>query len=303
MPELPDVCVYVEAVAVRTVGHALTRLELISPFVLRTVEPGREAFAGKRVTGISRLGKRIVIELEDQLFAVIHLMIAGRLHWLAPTAKLNRRRTLFALVFEHGILQLTEAGSKRRASLHLVRGREALAEHDPGGLEVSTLSLAQFAAALRAGNHTLKRALTDPRVFDGIGNAYSDEILHAAKLSPIKLTSKLDDDEIQRLYAACVDGLATWTERLRVHHGEAFPEKVTAFHPDMAVHGKYGQPCPVCGAPVQRIVYASRETNYCAGCQTDGKLLADRGLSRLLAKDWPRSLEELESYKAARRRE
>lgn len=303
MPELPDVCVYVEAVAARTVGHTLTRLDLLNPFVLRTVEPGREVFANKRVVGVSRLGKRIVVAFEDQLFAVMHLMIAGRLHWLAPDAKLNRKRTLLAFGFEHGILQLTEAGSKRRASLHLVHGSEALADHDPGGLEVSTLTLAQFAAALRAGNHTLKRALTDPRVFDGIGNAYSDEILHAARLSPIKLTSKLDDDEIERLHAACVDGLATWTARLRAHHGDVFPEKVTAFRPDMAVHGKYGQPCPICGEPVQRIVYASRETNYCARCQTDGKLLADRGLSRLLAKDWPRSLEELESYKSTRRRE
>jgi formamidopyrimidine-DNA glycosylase len=301
VPELPDVTVYAEAVAKRIVGHALTRLELRSPFVLRSVDPGREAFLGKQVTGTSRLGKRIVLEFEDELFAVMHLMIAGRLHWLAPGAKLQSKHTLLAWVFEHGILQLTEAGSKRRASLYLVRGREALAEHDPGGLEVASLTVEQFGAALRAENHTLKRALTDPRVFDGIGNAYSDELLHAARLSPIKLTSTLDDDEVARLHHACVAGLANWTERVREHYGDAFPERVTAFRPDMAVHGKYGQPCPVCGEPVQRIVYASRETNYCPGCQTGGKLLADRGLSRLLAQDWPRSLEELESYKAARR--
>jgi formamidopyrimidine-DNA glycosylase len=299
---LPDVTVYVEAVAKRVVGHAPSKLEIRNPFVLRSVEPGREAFVGKRVTGVSRLGKRIVLEFsEDDLFAVMHLMIVGRLHWLAPGAKLHQKHTLLAWMFEHGILQMTETGSKRRASLYLVRGREGLAEHDPGGVEVASLTVEQFAAALRAGNHTLKRALTDPRVFDGIGNAYSDEILHAAKLSPIKLTSKLDDEEVARLHHACVAGLADWTERLRRRHGDAFPEQVTAFLPDMAVHGKYGQPCPVCGELVQRIVYASRETNYCPGCQTGGKLLADRGLSRLLKQDWPRSLEELESYKAARR--
>ena len=302
MPELPDVTVYVEAVAARIVGHAPIKLELLSPFVLRSVDPPREAFVGKRATGVSRLGKRIVLEFEDDLFAVMHLMINGRLHWLAPGTKMHAKRTMFGWVFEHGILQLTEGGSKHRASLYLVRGREALAEHDPGGDEVASLTIDQFTAALRAGNHTLKRALTDPRVFDGIGNAYSDEILHAAKLSPIKLTSKLDDDEIARLYRACIDGLAEWTQRLREHYGDEFPEKVTAFQPDMAVHGKYGQPCPVCGELVQRIVYASRETNYCPGCQTEGKLLADRSLSRLLKQDWPRSLEELESFKAARRR-
>ena len=301
MPELPDVTVYVEAIAARVVGHALTRLELLSPFVLRSVAPPREDFVGARVTGVSRLGKRIVLEFEAERFAVVHLMIAGRFHWLAPTAKLHRKRTLLAFAFEHGLLQLTEAGTKRRASLHLVAGREALSEHDPGGLRLDAITLDEFAAALRAGNHTLKRALTDPRVFDGIGNAYSDEILHAAKLSPVKLTSKLDDREVARLFAACREGLAEWTQRLRDHYGDAFPEQVTAFRPDMAVHGKYGQPCPVCGDPVQRIVYASRETNYCATCQTEGKLLADRSLSRLLAKDWPKSLEELESYKAARR--
>lgn len=301
MPELPDVTVYVEAIAARVVGHPLESIRIFSPFVLRSVEPRAEAFAGETVTGVSRIGKRIVLEFDGDLFAVVHLMIAGRFHWLAPEAKLNRKRTLLAFVFEHGILQLTEAGSKRRASLHLVRGREALAEHDPGGRDLFELDLAGFAEALRAENHTLKRALTDPRVFDGIGNAYCDELLHAAKLSPVKLTSKLDDEEVARLFAACKQGLELWTQRLRDDYGDAFPEKITAFRADMAVHGKYGQPCPVCGELVQRIVYASRETNYCPTCQTGGKLLADRALSRLLAKDWPKSLEELESYKAARR--
>jgi formamidopyrimidine-DNA glycosylase len=301
VPELPDVTVYVEAIAARVVGRALQAMQIFSPFVLRSVEPRADAFAGKQVLAVSRIGKRIVLEFEDELFAVVHLMIAGRFHWLAPKAKLNRKRTLLAFSFEHGLLQLTEAGSKRRASLNLVRGRAALAEHDPGGLDVSAIDTAEFAAALRAENHTLKRALTDPRVFDGIGNSYSDEILHAAKLSPVQLTSKLDDEEIERFHAACKQGLEQWTQRLRERYGDEFPENVSSFHPDMAVHGKYGQPCPVCGDPVQRIVYASRETNYCPTCQTEGKLLADRSLSRLLAKDWPKSLEELESYKAARR--
>jgi formamidopyrimidine-DNA glycosylase len=301
VPELPDVVVYVEAIAARVVGHALRSVQILSPFVLRSVEPQPQELVGKAVTSVSRIGKRIVLELEAELFAVVHLMIAGRFHWLAPGAKLNRKQTLAAFSFEHGLLQLTETGSKRRASLHLVRGREALAEHDPGGRDVFELDTAEFAAALRTGNHTLKRALTDPRVFDGIGNAYSDEILHAAKLSPVKLTSRLDDEEIERLHLACKQGLEQWTQRLREHYDERFPEKVTSSRPDMAVHGKYGQPCPVCGEPVQRIVYASRETNYCPTCQTDGKLLADRALSRLLAKDWPKSLEELESFKAARR--
>jgi len=302
MPELPDVAVYVEAIAARTLGHALVELKLLSPFVLRSVEPSKDAFVGREVRACARIGKRIVVEFDDELFAVVHLMIAGRLHWLAPDAKLHRKRTLLAFAFTHGLLQLTEAGSKRRASLHLVRGREALAEHDPGGVEIASLSREAFAARLRAHNHTLKRILTDPRIFDGIGNAYSDEILHAARLSPIKLSTRLDDEEIARLHRACVEGLAAWTERLRAHYGDSFPEKVTAFRPDMAVHGKFGQPCPVCGDPVQRIVYASRETNYCATCQTGGKLLADRGLSRLLRRDWPRSLDELDSYKAARRK-
>lgn len=301
MPELPDVTVYVEALRARLIGRPLVELELLSPFVLRSVEPRPAELAGLQVVEIGRIGKRIVIGFEGERFAVIHLMIAGRLHWLAPAAKLHRKRTLLAFRFEHGIVQLTEAGTTRRASLYLVAGREALAEHDPGGVDVATIGVAEFAATLRAENHTLKRSLTDPRVFDGIGNSYSDEILHAAKLSPIKLTQKLDDAEIARLHAACVELLARWTDRLRERHGDAFPEQVTAFLPDMAVHGKYGQPCPVCGALVQRIVYAARETNYCPTCQTEGKLLADRALSRLLKQDWPTSLEELETYKAARR--
>lgn len=302
MPELPDVVVYVEHVLARTQGHALQRLELFNPFVLRSVEPRPADLAGAVVTGGSRIGKRIVLEFDDDRFAVIHLMVAGRLHWKRPNAKLPRKRTLLAFHFEHGILQLTEAGTKRRASLHLVQGREALAEHDPGGVAVDSLTPEQFGERLRARNHTLKRALTDPRIFDGIGGAFSDEFMHAAKLSPIKWTSKLSDEEIERLHRACVEGLEQWTERLREHYRDRFPEKVTAFRPEMAVHGKYGEPCPVCGEAVQRIVYASRETNYCPTCQTGGKLLADRSLSRLLKKDWPRSIEELEAYKAQRRK-
>ncbi len=301
MPELPDVTVYVEHLRRRVQGHVLVGIELVSPFVLRSVEPRPDVLVGERVAAVSRIGKRIVLELEAELFAVIHLMIAGRFHWLKPDAKLNRKRTLAAFRFAHGTLQMTEAGTQRRASLHLVRGREALAEHDPGGADVFSLATAELAALLREENHTLKRALTDPRVLDGIGNTYSDEILHAAKLSPIKLTQKLDDDEVARLHEACKAVLSGWIDRLREQYGDEFPEGITSFHPDMAVHGKYGQPCPVCGQPVQRIVYASRETNYCPGCQTEGKLLADRGLSRLLKQDWPNSLEELESYKAARR--
>nr|WP_217910115.1 DNA-formamidopyrimidine glycosylase family protein [Pseudenhygromyxa sp. WMMC2535] len=298
---MPDVTVYVEHVRERILGRTLARLQLLSPFVLRSVDPPAQAFAGLAATGCSRLGKRVVLEFEDEHFAVIHLMIAGRLHWKAPGAKLPRKSTLLAFHFDDGLLSLTEAGSKRRASLHLVRGREALAAHDPGGLDVFSLGPAAFAEHMRARNHTLKRALTDPRILDGIGNAYSDEILHRAKLSPVKLTSRLDDEELERLLQACQDGLREWTELLREHYAGRFPEKVTAFRPEMAVHGKYGEPCPVCGDPVQRIVYASRETNYCPTCQTGGKLLADRSLSRLLAKDWPRSLEELEAYKAERR--
>ncbi len=301
MPELPDVTVYVEQLRTRLVGHALTKLELFNPFILRTVEPSVASFAGLEVVGVRRIGKRVVLVFAGEQFAVIHLMIAGRLHWRPPGTKLPRKRTLLGFHFDDGILQLTEAGTKRRASLHLVAGEAALADHDPGGLDVYRLSSAGFAQRLRARNHTLKRALTDPRIFDGIGNAYSDEILHAAKLSPITWTSRLSDEEVARLHATCKAQLEAWTERLRERCGVEFPTKVTAFLPDMAVHGKYGRPCPVCGVAVQRIVYAARETNYCPGCQTGGKLLADRSLSRLLKKDWPRSLEALETYKAQRR--
>lgn len=298
MPELPDVVVYIEHVARRTVGHRLDKLQLMSPFVLRTADPPASELHGKEVVDVRRLGKRIVLGFEDELFAVIHLMVAGRLHWLAPKAKMHKKRTLLAFHFEDGMLQLTEAGTKKRASLHVVRGEEGLADHDRGGLDVFSISLEEFAGVLRKENHTLKRSMTDPRLFSGIGNAYSDEILHRAQLSPIKMSTKLSDEDIETLRDATLEVLEEWTRRLRDESGDDFPEKVTAFREEMAVHGKYGQPCPRCGEKVQRIVYASRETNYCAPCQTDGKLLADRGLSRLLGKDWPKSIEELEARKA-----
>jgi formamidopyrimidine-DNA glycosylase len=294
MPELPDITVYIEALERRLLGAPLEGVRLASPFLLRTVEPPLKALEGRRVTGLRRLGKRIAIALEDELWLVLHLMIAGRLHWQAPGAKLPGKRGLAAFDFAPGTLTLTEAGSKRRASLHVVRGEAALAAHDPGGLEVLAAAADDFRAALCAENHTLKRALTDPRTFSGIGNAYSDEILHRARLSPVALTGRLSGDEIERLYQATRETLELWTERLRAAAGEGFPEKVTAFREGMAVHGRFGEPCPACGAPVQRIRYAANETNYCAGCQTGGKLLADRALSRLLKKDWPRTLEELE---------
>lgn len=302
MPELPDITLYVEHLRRRVVGETLSRIQILHPFVLRSVEPSLASLAGKRATGVSRLGKRVVLTLEGEVHVVIHLMIAGRLHWKAPGAKLGSKRTLLAAHFDHGVLTLTEAGSKRRASVHLALGGEGLAAHDPGGVDVFEASSSEFGAALQARNHTLKRALTDPRILDGIGNAYSDEILHAAKLSPIKWTSRLSAAEIEALHAACKSCLEASTARLREDCGERFPSKVTAFRADMAVHGKYGEPCPECGDPVQRIVYASRETNYCATCQTGGKLLADRSLSRLLAKDWPKSLEALEAFKDERRR-
>ena len=301
MPELPDVVLYLEHVERRFRGQQLQRLELVSPFVLRSVAPPVEAFAGRRLQGTRRIGKRLVFEFEAAHFTVIHLMVAGRLQLKAPGAKLPRSRTLLGFHFEDGILQLTEAGKKRRASLYLVEGEEALSEHDPGGLEVIDASLEQFDEALRRGNHTLKRALTDPRILSGIGNAFSDEILLRARLSPVKLTSRLHPDEVRRLFDVTREELGTWTDRLREQAGDTFPAKVTAFRPEMGAHGKYGEPCPQCATPIQRIVYASRETNYCPSCQTDGKLLADRALSRLLKKDWPRSLEALEEYKASRR--
>jgi formamidopyrimidine-DNA glycosylase len=293
VPELPDITVYVEALRRRLVGQPIEEIRLKTPFLLRTVEPPLADLIGKRVVAVERLGKRIAIELDGELFIVIHLMIAGRLHWKAKGAKAGGRNDLAAFEFPTGILSLTEAGTKRRASLHLVRGREGLAEFRRGGLEPLDATLDDFAARLRSENHTIKRSLTDPRLFSGIGNAYSDEILHRARLSPVKLTSRLGDDEIARLFDATRATLVEWTDRLRAETGDAFPEKVTAFRPEMAVHGRYGQPCPVCGTPVQRIRYADNETNYCARCQTDGKLLADRALSRLLKQDWPRSIDEV----------
>ena len=290
--ELPDVTVYCEALAARVRGEVLQRLQLKNPFVLRTAVPPIASIEGKHVRDVRRLGKRIVLELDDDLFLVIHLMIAGRLRWLDAAAKPPGRITLAILEFGNGRIAFTEAGTKRRASLHLVRGTEALAQFDRGGLEVGESTLADFEARLRKENHTLKRALTDPRLFSGIGNAYSDEILHRARLSPLKLTRKLTEAEIARLFHATRGVLDEWTARLRAEARSGFPEKVTAFRPEMAVHGRYGQPCPVCGAPVQRIVYAENECNYCARCQTGGVVLADRALSRLLHDSFPRSLEE-----------
>lgn len=297
MPELPDVTVYLECLAPRCVGEPLEKIRIVGPALLHSVDPPIREAEGKRVLGLRRLGKRLVFELEDELFLVLHLMIAGRLRWKPRGAKPSRKLGLAAFDFPTGTLLLTEASPKKRASLYLVRGEPALAEQDPGGLEVLEASAAEFREALLSENRTLKRALTDPHILSGIGNAYSDEILHRAGLSPVRLTRKLDDEEIVRLHAATQDTLTEWTERLRAQVGDGFPEKVTAFRPEMAVHGRYKQPCPTCGAPVQRIVYASNETNYCAPCQTGGKLLADRALSQLLKKDWPRSLEELEARK------
>jgi len=293
MPELPDVTVYVERLENRLAGRALQRLRLLNPFVLRSVAPPLDAVAGRKVKGVRRIGKRIVVELEGRLFLVLHLMIAGRLRWLAKGKKPPGRISLAALEFEDGTLIFTEAGTKRRASIHLVDGEAALAAMDPGGLEVLEAGPEEFAARLKADRHTLKRALTDPHLFSGIGNAYSDEILHRAKLSPFAQTSSLSDEDVKRLYDATRATLAEWTEHLRREAGADFPEKVTAFREGMAVHGRFRKPCPVCGSPVQRIVYAENETNYCARCQTGGKILADRALSRLLKASWPRSIDEL----------
>ena len=294
MPELPDITIYVEALQRRITGQPMEEIRLKTPFLLRTVDPPLSELIGNRVLGVDRLGKRIVIEVEGALFIILHLMIAGRLHWKTRSAKGGGRGALAEFVFPNGTLTLTEAGTKRRASLYLVRGREGLAEHSRGGLEVFDASEEEFARRLRSENHTIKRSLTDPRLFSGIGNAYSDEILHRARMSPVKLTSRLTDAEIARLFDATKSTLIEWTDRLRAEMGDGFPEKVTAFRPEMAVHGRYGQPCPVCGTPVQRIRYADNETNYCARCQTDGKLLADRALSRLLKQDWPRSIDEVD---------
>lgn len=300
MPELPDVTVYVEALERRILGERLEDVRLASPFLLRSVEPPLGVVRGRTVSGVRRLGKRVVIALEAGLFLVLHLMIAGRLHWRARGARPPGKVGLAAFDFASGTLVLTEAGSKRRASLHVVRGEEALRDFDPGGLEVLEADLAVFGAALTRESHTLKRALTDPRLFSGIGNAYSDEILHRARLSPVKLTHQLDVDETARLFEAARQTLQDWIERLRRETGSGFPEKVTAFRDGMAVHGRYGEPCPDCGSPVQRIVHAENETNYCPRCQTGGRLLADRALSRLLRDDRPRTLEELEERVTAR---
>jgi formamidopyrimidine-DNA glycosylase len=295
MPELPDITVYIEALEARILGETLERVRLASPFLLRSIEPPLAAVNGKKVRALRRVGKRIAIGLEDDLWLVLHLMIAGRLHWRERGAKLARKNAPAAFDFSNGTLLLTEAGSQKRASLHVLSGEENLRALDPGGIEVLDAGLAEFTAALTSANHTLKRALTDPRTFSGIGNAYSDEILHRARLSPVALTQKLKPEEIERLYDATKATLTNWVERLRAEAKGGFPEKVTAFREGMAVHGRYGKPCPDCGAKVQRIRYAANETNYCVNCQTGGRLLADRALSRLLREDWPRTLEELEA--------
>jgi len=293
VPELPDITVYLHALERRVLNRSLRSLRLLNPFVLRTVTPAPEMLADRTVTGLSRIGKRLVIAYEGDLWSVIHLMVAGRLRWLEVGKKPPGKLGLAALEFEHGTLLLTEAGSKRRATLQLFDRRETLLAIDPGGAEVQELSLAQFSHRLTATNHTLKRALTDPHIFSGIGNAYSDEILHRARLSPLALTQKLKLPAIEQLYHAVGAVLEEWTERLQEQAGDRFPEKVTAFRPEMAVHGRYGKPCPVCAAPIQRIVHATNEVNYCARCQTGGKLLADRAMSRLLHSDWPKNIDEL----------
>jgi formamidopyrimidine-DNA glycosylase len=294
MPELPDILLYLHALRPRIVGQRVERVRLASPFLLRSIAPPLDAIEGRTIVGLRRLGKRVVMEAEGELFLVFHLMIAGRFRWKPRGAAIPGKVGLLAIDFAGGTLILTEAGTKRQASLHVVEGLAALAGHDPGGMEVLDADLASFAAALRRENHTLKRALTDPHLFSGIGNAYSDEILHAARLSPFKQTGGLDEDELRRLYDATRLTLQQWTSRLQREAGDAFPERVTAFREGMAVHGRYGQPCPDCGAPIQRVVYAANEANYCAQCQTGGRLLADRSLSRLLREDWPRTLDELE---------
>lgn len=299
MPELPDIYDYIEALKPRVVGQTLEKIRIPSPFLLRSYDPPIFVAEGKRVRELRRLGKRIVFGLEDDLFLVLHLMIAGRLRWKARGEKIVGKIGLAAFDFSNGTLLLTEASTTKRASLYLVRGEAALKEHDPGGLDIFAVKLADFKTALHQTNRTLKRALTDPSLFSGIGNAFSDEILHAAKLSPVKWTSRLSDEEIKRLLAAVQRVMKEWMERLRKQTGDGFPENVTAFRPEMAVHGKFEKPCPVCGTPVQRIRYAENEANYCPTCQTEGKLLADRALSRLLKGEWPKTLEELEEKKAA----
>ena len=294
MPELPDILLYLHALRPRVVGQRVSGVRLVSPFLLRSIDPPLASAEGRLVTDLHRLGKRVVFELERELFLVFHLMIAGRFRWKPAGAPVPGKVGLLALDFDAGTLIMTEAGTKRQASLYVVQGREALARHDPGGLDVFNIDLATFVEALKRENHTLKRALTDPHLFSGIGNAYSDEILHAARLSPFKQTAGLTDEEASRLFEAVRSVLSMWIDRLQHETGGEFPEKVTAFREGMAVHGRYGKPCPVCGSPVQRIAYASNEANYCVTCQTGGRLLADRSLSRLLREDWPRTLEELE---------
>lgn len=302
MPELPDVTVYVERLAALVVGQPIQGIRIASPFVLRTVSPSPKELIGAKVVSVERLGKRIIIGVEGDRFIVIHLMIAGRLRWRPstkdPLAKLPGKLALAGFDFPNGTLVFTEASPKKRASLHLVAGRENLAEFDRGGLDVFTATAKQFGERLTGERHTVKRSLTDPTLFDGIGNAYSDEILWAAKMSPFRMTTALDPGEIKALHNAAKTQLVLWTDRMRAEVGDGFPDKVTAFRPEMAVHGKYGEPCPRCGSKVQRIVYADNEANYCATCQTEGKLLADRSLSRLLKEDWPKTLEELEDRKA-----
>lgn len=297
MPELPDITAYLSALEARIVGQSIQQVRVASPFLLRTADPPITAVEGRTVRALRRIGKRIAIGLEGDLWLVLHLMIAGRLHWRAPGAKLGGRQNLAAFDFPNGSLVLTEAGAKHRASLHVLRGEDALAALNPGGIDVLSSDLATFRQALTAENRTLKRALTDPRILSGIGNAYSDEILHAARLSPVALTHKLTAEEWQRLFTATREILKLWITRLSAESASSFPEKVTAFRPEMAVHGRYGKPCPRCGEAIQRIRYANNETNYCPGCQTGGKLLADRSLSRLLKSDWPRTMEELEALK------
>jgi formamidopyrimidine-DNA glycosylase len=299
MPELPDIVVYMEALEQRVMGHVLERSDVRGPSLLRTADPPIESIHGHAVTGLRRVGKRIAFGFDNDLWLVFHLMIAGRLHWSQKRKAADGRRTLAAFDFDSGTLTLTEAGTRKRASLHLVKGDTGLAALDPGGIDVFAASLDQFRAVLTSANHTLKRALTDPRLFSGIGNAYSDEILYHARLSPVLLTQRMDPEQITRLYDATRQTLTQWTDNLRREAGNKFPEKVTAFRDEMAVHGRYGKPCPHCGAKVQRIRYAANETNYCPHCQTGGKLLADRSLSRLLRQDWPRTPEELEERRRA----
>jgi formamidopyrimidine-DNA glycosylase len=302
LPELPDITVYIEALEARVQGHVLENVALGSPFLLRTAEPPLASVVGQRVTGLRRLGKRIAIRFENDHWLILHLMIAGRLHWFASGTKRSGRRAQAAFEFDNGTLTLTEAGTQRRASLHVVHGPEGLRAHERAGLEVLPSTPQAFAQRLRSANHTLKRALTDPQLFSGIGNAYSDEILHTARLSPVALTQRLGDEDVARLHAATIEVLTRWTRELRAAAAGQFPEGVTAFREGFAVHGRFGKPCPVCGTKVQRIRYASNETNYCPRCQTAGRVLADRSLSRLLKDDWPRSIEEMERQEEGIRR-